>query len=156
MYSLLVGILILTGVLIVGLFLLGIRPYVVQTESMTPAIPSGSVCFVNQQTDYDRIAVGDVIAFRVGRSTIFLHRAVAIDEYGITTKGDANNIPDNALVTRENFIGKEIFFIPEIGDKIGELRTEKGMLIFIVLIIVIIAGGFLLDRDKPKQKKPEQ
>lgn len=159
MYSVLVAILIFAGIILAGLYLFGIRPYIVQTGSMSPTIPAGSISFVNHHVTYEEIQNQDIIAFRMGEGTIFMHRAVAKDQYGITTKGDANRMPDNALVTEDNFVGKAIFSIPELGLMIRNLRTKTGMMLFIIFIVLFILGGFLLDDDsskKSKKKKPEQ
>ena len=97
-----------------SLYLYGIRPYVVRTGSMEPAIKTGSVCFVNHKIPFEEIQQGDVIAFFMGE-TIVTHRAVQVSENQIMTKGDANEIADASPVTKENYSGKTVLAIPEIG-----------------------------------------
>lgn len=152
-YFLMISLLILTGVLLSGFYLIGIRPYVVQTGSMCPAMPVGSVCFVNHHADYEEIQEGDVIAFRLGGKAMITHRVVRFSEQGIITKGDANRIEDAALVTEENFVGKTIFCIPEIGNFVRYLRTKQGILFLLALAVVLILCGFLLDQGKETKDK---
>lgn len=152
-YFLIVSLLIAAGISLCGLYLFGIKPYVVQTGSMSPAMPIGSVCFVNHNTDYSTIQIGDIIAFRLGRTAVITHRAVKITPAGITTKGDANRVEDAALVTKENFIGKTILCIPEIGNFVRYLRTKHGIIFFIASAIVLILCGFLLDNRTEQKTK---
>jgi len=152
-YSLLITLFILCGAVLIGLYVYGIRPYIVQTGSMSPAMPAGSVCFVNHRADFDDVQEGDIIAFRLGTSTIVTHRAVKIQEDGIVTKGDANKITDDALVTQENFAGKTVFQIAEIGKQIQHLRTTEGKIHFLIFVILLAIPGFLLDDDKHQKEK---
>jgi len=147
-YFLIVSILIAFGMLLCTLYLCGIRPYVVQTGSMSPTIPVGSICFVNQNTSYTEIQIGDVIAFRLGGKAMVTHRAVRIESAGIITKGDANRVEDAALVTEENFVGKTILCIPEIGNFVRYLRTKYGIIFFISSAVILILCGFLLDHHE--------
>ncbi len=151
-YFLLISVLIAAGLLLCILYLCGIRPYVVQTGSMSPAMPVGSVCFVNQNASYADVQTGEIIAFRLGGSAMVTHRAVKINPAGITTKGDANRVEDAALVTEANFVGKTILCIPEIGNFVRYLRTKNGTVFFISSMIVIILFGFLLDQKQEKNK----
>ena len=74
-----------------GVFLLrlaGIRPYIVMSGSMEPAILTGSLCFVNTNAEFADVREGDVIAFRSAMGTLVTHRAVAVTEDGVETCGD--------------------------------------------------------------------
>ena len=153
-YFLIVSVLIASGILLCSLYLCGIRPYVVQTGSMSPAIPVGSICFVNQNADYNKIQIGDVIAFRLGGKAMITHRAVRIESSGIVTKGDANRVEDAALVTQENFVGKTILCIPEAGNYVRYLRTKHGIIFFLTAAVVMILCGFLLDNRQEKNTEP--
>ncbi len=155
-YFLIVSLLILTGGILIFLYLCQVRPYVVQTGSMTPTIPVGSVCFVNQHISYQNIHEGDIIAFRLGESAMVTHRAVRIEESGIITKGDANRVTDAALVTEENYVGKTIFWIPEVGNFVRYLRTKQGIIFLVAGAAVLILTGFLLDNGKESDTSDEK
>ncbi len=142
----------LTGGILVLFYLCQVRPYVVQTGSMTPAIPVGSVCFVNQHISYQNIQEGDIIAFRMGDSATVTHRVVKIQADGMITKGDANRVQDAALVTEDNYVGKTIFWIPEVGNFVRYLRTRQGTVFLISAAAVLILTGFLLDHGKESEQ----
>ena len=142
-------IIIITAILVTVLFLAKIKPYVVITPSMEPAIPVHSVCFVNENTPLKDIAVGEVISFRMGKDMLVTHRVSAITEKGYITKGDANEIQDDAPITEENYIGKTILVIPKAGHILIFLHSKKGKVTAIVFIALLLAVSFL-----PK-KKPE-
>ncbi len=131
---------ITAAVFIVILMLLGIHPYAVKTGSMEPAIRMGSLCFVNQRTAFEDIREGDIIAFRSGELLV-THRAVSIGGNGITTKGDANNTEDALEITKEQYIGKTLFWLPEIGKVLLFCQTKRGKAVgaAIVLFLVIVA-----------------
>ena len=151
LHSFLVNVIVLLGFLMIGLFLAGIRIYAVETGSMQPAIPINSICFVNQNTAYETISIGDVIVFRKGGNATVTHRVVRITADGIVTKGDANNTEDSSLVTEENYIGKLIYFIPKIGIAVRFIRTPAGMGLAISVYLVLQILIFVLDSE---QKPP--
>ena len=147
-YFLIVSVLIAVGAVLCIFYLCQVHPYVVQTGSMEPTIPVGSVCFVNQHISYQNIHTGDIIAFRLGGNATVTHRVMKIEPDGMTTKGDANHVEDSALVTKQNYVGKTIFWIPEIGNFVRYLRTKQGIIFFIAGAVVLILAGFLLDGVK--------
>ena len=147
-YFLIVSVLIAIGMILSVCYLCQVRPYVVQTGSMTPTIPIGSVCFVNQHISYKNIHTGDIIAFKLGGNATVTHRVVKIEEDGLTTKGDANRTEDASLVTEQNYIGKTIFWIPEVGNFVRYLRTKQGIVFFVSGAVVLVLSGFLLDNEK--------
>ena len=57
--SFLTSLLIFIGITIVILYLLKIKPYVVTTGSMEPAIPVHSVCFVDENIPLESIEIGE-------------------------------------------------------------------------------------------------
>ena len=148
------ALLLLAALTILGLFIAGIRPYVVTTGSMEPAIHVNSVCFVNENTPLDEISVGDVISFRKGENTAVTHRVTAISGSEYTTKGDANNTEDFSTVTAANYIGKIVFVIPGMGSVLNYLHTRRGLITVITLAVFLLILGFLPDKEK-KAAVPE-
>ena len=151
---------LMTLILIIGsafiiLYLVGIEPFVVQTGSMQPSIAIGSLSFVNKHVDYNDIKVNDIIAFTVPTGSKATHRVVNITEGGLETKGDANETSDGISVTSENYIGKNIFTIPQVGYLVSLIQTTRGKIMLGTIIIVILLAGFLTD-DKKKEKNSEE
>ena len=124
--------------------LLGISLYTVMTGSMEPAIPVGSLVFVEPADPAD-LAGGDVVTYR-GRlseqdvsTSVITHRVVMNDPQAkeLETKGDANNGMDILPVPYGEVIGKVVFSVPLLGTG---LSTWMGKMSLIALII----GGLLL------------
>ena len=160
--SAVMSLIITAGVIVVGAYLLGIHAYVVESGSMEPSIHTGSVCFINEKADYEDTKIGDVIAYSLPNGHYVTHRVVSISKEGMTTKGDANNITDSTVITRNNFIGKNILSIPKVGFLVAAMQTKRGIIISVTVIALFFVAGMLLDSDDEeeetvkKHKKPKQ
>ena len=121
------------------MYAMGIKPYITMSGSMEPSIHTGSVCFVNTKADYDDIEAGDVIAFRTYTGKLVTHRAIAVTDTGIETKGDNNDVSDGISTTTANFSGKTLFSIPYLGYAMKYLQQPAGKIIIAVIVIAIIA-----------------
>ena len=90
----------------------------VATGSMTPNINVGDVVIVDQETDYKKLKIGEVIAYKYD-NVVIVHRlfdiAVIDDDYYFYTKGDANNKEDNYIIYPDTIIGKVNFRLPYVG-----------------------------------------
>lgn len=113
-----------TGILL-SFFL---RPMVVVSGSMEPAIPTGSLTLVRVHSG-KACAVGEVIVFRPpGREHLVVHRVVEIipgsagEAY--ITRGDNNLAPDRDPVPREAVVGSVAAVIPRAGPAAELLRTS--------------------------------
>lgn len=115
---------------------------VVLTGSMEPAISADDVIIVAEKAPFD---VGDVVVYQSGRMLV-VHRIVAADEQTVTTKGDANNTPDEA-VDRSLVKGKVITVIPGVGGVVKLLKTP-------VATVTLLAGAVvLMELSYRKEKK---
>ena len=139
---------IIFGIIFVGLFCFGIVPYVVESGSMEPDIKTGSICFINKNAKYEDMQVGDVIAFEINSGAFATHRIVSISNEGFTTKGDANNLVDSIITTRDNFIGKNVISIPNVGIIIKVLQTAKGRVILTTIIVALLALAILIGKPE--------
>ncbi|MBR2283370.1 MAG: signal peptidase I [Ruminococcus sp.] len=139
---------ILCAVTLLVLYLCGIHGYIVKTGSMEPAVHVGSICFVNHRTPFEDVHEGDIITFKAGETMLVTHRAVGIDESGITTRGDANNTDDTAKVTKNEFIGKNVFSLPYIGNFVMLMYSGRGRVILAEILLLFGIAGILYDRIK--------
>ncbi len=110
------------------LFSLYLRPMVVVSGSMEPAIPTGSLTLVRIQRGR-ACSVGEIIIFRPpGQKHLVVHRVVEIrSEPGgeaYLTRGDNNPVPDREPVLREAVVGRVTAVIPRAGPAAGLLRTN--------------------------------
>ena len=150
--NVLTTLIICIGSLFIILYIFGIVPYVVLSGSMEPTIGTGSVCFINKNTNIESIKEKDVIAFKLRDGTLVTHRAIKVDNSGIITKGDNNKYADSNAVNKENFVGKNIFWIPKVGYVVKVLQTTKGKIIAGTIIVLLLVSGFLFGEDKNKEK----
>ena len=97
--------------------------YIVSSGSMIPALNINDVVLVQENIPFDRIKIGDVIAFvnPSDRGELIVHRVAQIMDQNplqIRTKGDANAYSIAGIdlpITKENYLGKVAYVIPQIG-----------------------------------------
>lgn len=138
------------------LAILGIKPYVVISGSMEPAIHTGSICLVDTNAGYGDIKEGDIIAFSKGSGLPVTHRVVGAGPQGLETKGDANPVPDGIVTTEKNYMGKTVLTIPYMGYALSDLQTKRGKILALTfLAAACIAGALLKDTDSEKDLQEE-
>lgn len=128
---------------------LGYQPYNVQTGSMEPNFPIGSMIYV-KATPLEELNVGDVVTFRTAAEGgwIVTHRISQIDKETATivTKGDANNTEDGSILY-SSIIGRAAnFAIPKVGGLVTQYQNGNGKLFTIVGIVTLLGISFVLDR----------
>ncbi|MCX7928204.1 MAG: signal peptidase I [Patescibacteria group bacterium] len=117
-------------------YLKTIKPYIVQSGSMEPSIPTGSVIFSLHSKLYQP---GDIITFFANGDpkTVVTHRLnfkIFKDNQTIyITSGDANEDFDKWEVRYEHIVGKVVAIIPHLGHVIDFAKTPQG---FIALVVV--------------------
>lgn len=94
------------------LYLAGIKTYFVRSGSMEPEIHTGSICIVNTHKAYEKIKIGDIVAYQSALGIPVTHRVIRITEAGFETKGDANDLSDGIAVTPQNYLGQTCFSVP--------------------------------------------
>lgn len=123
---------------------------VVQTGSMTPTIPVGSLVVTRNMSDY---RIGDVITYRQGGNFV-THRVVAKTNGAYQTKGDANNAPDGNLVLPSAIAGKVFISLPYAGKFISFVKTPLGFSLLIVLpaLFVVIQEIMAIGKELAKME----
>ena len=135
---------------VMGLFLvprlLGWQLQVVLSGSMQPALPPGSVSFVESVAP-QALKVGDLLVFAHPRDPSWqvTHRIVDVRGEGTTlefqTKGDANNAADADWVPAANVRGTVRWYIPYIGYAVPYIRSPWGYVLFVIVPAIIIIIG---------------
>lgn len=119
-------------------------PMQVLSGSMEPEIKVGDIV-VSKAVDSSSIKEGDVITYKMGANTLVTHRVIEIIEMNgsnfYKTRGDANNVEDSDLVSRDNVVGKLALRIPRGGYVVDILTSPIGFVIFFVLPIVVLIGN---------------
>lgn len=142
-----VGAVLLAGVLVPRLA--GATPYVVETGSMRPGFPPGTLVVV-READPATISAGDVITYQIrsGDPTVVTHRVIAIGYDGAgrvkwRTQGDANDAADAEWVLQEQVRGRLWYSVPYLG-RAATLVSNQGRSALIGLVAAGLAGYALL------------
>lgn len=115
---------------------------VVQSGSMEPAVPLGSLVLVVPKNEY---LPGDIVTFTPSdkdKDKYVTHRLAeyATETFGLVykTKGDANKTADQALVPIEQILGKVFLTIPHIGTLAHRLQTPLGFILVVIVPATIV------------------
>lgn len=132
--------------------------YVVASGSMVPVLQVYDVLIVQGHEPFEDIQVGDIIVFNrpSGHDRVIVHRVAAIiddEPKTIRTKGDANpaSIPGTDFpITKEEYIGKVAYTIPQIGYVTQLLKPPMN---YIIIVIVI---GIMVVKQMSKKKNEKE
>lgn len=116
---------------------------VILSGSMEPEMYKGDMIIVHETHDYK---VNDIVVFQDNRMLV-THRIVAINDDGIVTKGDANNVED-APISLNDIKGEVILCIPMIGTAINMLKSPIATICMIGLALLFIEKSHESDRKK--------
>ena len=126
----------------------------VVTGSMEPEISVGSL-LIAQEIPMESIQLNDRVCFRTREAQIFgevvTHRVVNLFEgidgaLYLETKGDANLAADGYFVTKENLVGKVVWYTKEnsmIATIFSFFNNKIGFLACIVFPCLMLAGLIL-------------
>ncbi len=138
--------------------------YTVMTGSMTPNINRMDVVVNKRIEKAEDIKVNDVITFisssLLTPGTTITHRVIGITEDSdgevcYQTKGDYNNVADQACAKFHNVIGKVIFKIPKLGLVQKVLATKAGwfLIVLIPALYVIVSDIVKIIKNKSSFNK---
>jgi signal peptidase I len=132
--AILVALMVLTGML---------QILVVLSGSMQPTFHAGDV-IVTVDTPVHSLQVNDIITFRSpdNPKSLMTHRIIKIlyDTQVLTfqTKGDANEDPDQYVVSSEQVVGRMVLAIPYVGY-VGQISHS-----FIGFLLLVLAPGIVV------------
>jgi signal peptidase len=128
------------------IYIFGYKPFIITTGSMETDYMTYSTAIV-KKGGYDKVKVGDVIAFRapaIGGGLAF-HRVVEITDQGFHTKGDYNKVIDSDIVTGDNYVGHEVwhtnltaYYMQNLKGPWGIWRMVVAPLVSLILLIVAV------------------
>lgn len=129
----------------------GLRILSIQSGSMAPSLPAGSVIVIKGAQDYN---VGDVVTYvREGtpqaKSAITTtHRITEIKKADegtfYVTKGDLNSSADGEPINKDRVLGKVFWAMPFLGYLISFVRSPVGFLALIVIPATLIVYSEIL------------
>lgn len=129
--------------------------YVVASGSMIPKLQVYDVLIVQGHVLFEDIQIGDIIVFDrpTGHDRVIVHRVVAItneDPKTIRTKGDNNvaSIPGTDFpITKEEYIGKVEYIIPQIGYVTQVLKPPTNYILIVLVIGVMVVKEIMKRRN---------
>ena len=160
--SVLVGLAVVLVILLWGVRLVGLNPFFIQSSSMEPTYPTGSIVYV-KEADPSKLEVGDVITFNLGGDVRGTHRIIEVvpdeqnsDIVRFRTKGDANEEADSGLVEASNIVGQAVFCIPFLGFFAAYIQTASGryltMAVAAIILLLLIIPDLIFDDKKDKKE----
>jgi len=114
----------------------GFKAYIVESGSMSPEIPTGSVIYT-ENVSSSQLEENDVIVFEPSNSDIpaerishrIIEKKTQNNAYYFKTKGDSNPVADPGWTRGTNVKGKEVLTAPYLGKIIRTSREPVFILI---------------------------
>ena len=129
--------------------------YVVSSGSMYPELAMYDIIVISGHILFDDVKIGDIIVFDKPKdhSKVIVHRIVAVvddDPRTLRAKGDNNQqsiVGTDYPITNEEYIGKVVYVIPQVGFITKILQPPINYIIIAVII------GIMIIRQISKNKK---
>lgn len=156
---------VILAILLAGVRLVGIEPYVVLSGSMEPKYHVGSLIYTVKVDPAD-LEVGHAITFMLNPTTVATHEIIEVipddkdpSVIWFRTQGIANEDPDGEPVCSTEIIGKPIFTIPLLGYFTNYIQHPPGLFVAVGVGAFIILMAFLPDflpEDDTNHKKTQK
>ena len=132
--------------------------YVVASGSMIPELEIYDVLIVQGHEPFEDLEIGDIIVFDrpSDHNRVIVHRVVSIiddDPKTLRTQGDANpaSIPGTDFpITEEEYIGKVVYTLPQVGYVTQLLKPP------INYVIIAVVIGVMVVKQITKRKKEKK
>ena len=132
--------------------------YVVASGSMIPELEIYDVLIVQGHEPFEDLEIGDIIVFNrpSDHNRVIVHRVVSIiddDPKTLRTQGDANpaSIPGTDFpITEEEYIGKVVYTLPQVGYVTQLLKPP------INYVIIAVVIGVMVVKQITKRKKEKK
>ena len=144
-FTVLCCVVIFIGIVSLITVIMGIRPFVMISESMHPEIPKNSLVLLDTASNVTDVAVGDNVAYLLGKVEA-MHKVMERTDEELMIRSLADD--GESTVTASTYVGKEVLSIPQIGGWIRKALDYKW-------IVIIAAAGLIIIGCIPKGKKAE-
>jgi len=132
--------------------------YVVASGSMIPELEVYDVLIVQGHEPFEDLEIDDIIVFNrpSDHNRVIVHRVVSIiddDPKTLRTQGDANpaSIPGTDFpITEEEYIGKVVYTLPQVGYVTQLLKPP------INYVIIVVVIGIMVVKQITKRKKEKK
>ena len=131
--------------------------YVVSSGSMYPELAMYDIIVISGHILFEDVKIGDIIVFDRPKDhdRVIVHRVVAVvddDPKTLRTKGDNNQrsiVGTDYPITEEEYIGKVVHVIPQVGFITKILQPPINYIIIAVIIGVMVIRQ-IYKKDKKK------
>ena len=122
---------------------MGLRPFVMISESMHPEVPKNSLVLLDTRSNVTDVAAGDNVAYLLGKVEA-MHKTVSVgsDELIVRSLTDDGE----RLVAPSAYLGKEVLNIPTVGGWIRNALDYKW-------IVIVAAAGLIIIGCIPKGRQ---
>ena len=150
--TVLLTLLLPVAIFLVAMVLSGHRLEAVQTGSMRPTYPVGSLLVV-EPIDPSDVRVGMPLSFvSPDTDAVVTHRVISVldgqDGLFFRTQGDANATPDALPIPARAVRGRVRWAVPRIGDAMIWFAWPRGFLLLVVTPTVMLVLGEVRDRRR--------
>ena len=145
-YTVLCCVVIAIGIVSLIAVIMGIRPFVMISESMHPEVPKGSLVLLDTRSKMDDVAVGDNVAYLLGKVEA-MHKVTEKTDEELIVRSLADD--GETTVTASTYMGKEVLSIPQVGGWIRRTLDYKW-------IVIIVAAGLIIAGCIPRKTKMEE
>ena len=152
--SWIVIVVIVAYVAIAAPIVMGYRPVVVLSGSMTPTYPVGSIVYYHN-CNFEELTVGNAITFRAGDSLV-THRITTVnkDSGTVVTKGDNNETEDPNPVEANEIVGKATgFAIPYAGYFVTYGKKPVAIVVMAAILLINYVLEKLFSGQKGEKKR---
>ena len=150
---------VILAILLAGVRLVGLKPYVVLSGSMEPKYPVGSMIYT-KKVDPSELQKGDPLTFRLNSGAVATHRIIEViqpdkagDKLSFRTKGDANAIADADPIPADRVLGKPIFCVPLLGFIANFIQRPPGLYVAVGVGIFVIILSFMTEQLPTRKGK---
>ena len=145
-------------ILLGSAFLMGLRFQPIESGSMAPRYPVGSLAVV-EPIDAAAVAGGMTIVFAdpLDPGRLVAHRAIRLlpgDLPTWQTKGDANLEPDPLPVHANAIYGRISWTIPGLGAVVTSVRGAPAVILFIIVPLTLLAGTEIREVRRRRRRDP--
>ena len=148
---------LLAAVAFMGPKVIGLNPYIVESGSMEPLIPTGGIAYINiKNTD---VSVGDIVTYRIeglDQEKLVTHRIIREEDGKFIMQGDANDSEDQNPVSKDQIIGTYSYSIPKLGFIFAKQDKLIPLIVLWIIGLNVLAMIARTITDKTEDNKEEK
>ena len=152
-YTVLCCVVIAIGIVSLIAVIMGIRPFVMISESMHPEVPKGSLVLLDIRSNVTDVAVGDNVAYLLGKVEA-MHKVSRIESDELIVRSLADN--GESTVTASTYMGKEVMSIPGIGGWIRQILNYRWVVIGLAGVLIVVGCIPRMKKDTATRKTVQQ